>query len=723
MCFVYRLDQIKDDMLPVVGGKALALSQLARAGLSVPEGLCIAADAYRRFVGETGLRERILLELSRKPFNEMRWEELWDAALRIRNAFLRTTLRNSMADVLRQSLERQFGDHPVVVRSSAPEEDSESVSFAGLHESYVNISGAEAILDHVRLVWASLWSDRALLYRRELKLDVENSSMAVVVQELVEGEASGVAFSRSPVDETVAVVEAVYGLNQGLVDGAVEPDSWTVGRESGQVIMHRPAERNHRMVRASSGVQLEPLPIAKRGSPPLDDANVQKVFEQVKQSETFFERPQDVEWTMKKGQVHLLQSRPITTIRPEGEEDKRSWYLGLRRSFENLKKLRIRIEEVLVPSMIEEADDFAKTDLESLQDAQLAEEIVRRARVHSHWVDVYWDEFIPFAHGTRLFGQIYNDAVKPSDPFEFTRLLVDDDLISLRRNRLFLKIAAAIRQDEEIKDALSIKAWESLAEEFRAQIRTLAEDCGCLAPKAPLNSDSLDGLLNLLLQAAEGETSDTQAGADDAGQLRASFLDKFEGNEKAFANEVLDLALASNRMRDDDNVYLGRIEASKARAVSEGQRRLERGSASKEDTQELRAALDLAEELPKHKSTDKAGQADPSAAARQIVGQPASPGIETGTARVILDSSDVFKFKSGEVLVCDAIDPNMTFVVPLCAGIVERRGGMLIHGAIIAREYGVPCVTGVSGATGQIQTGNQVTVDGYLGIVTIDREG
>jgi phosphohistidine swiveling domain-containing protein len=105
--------------------------------------------------------------------------------------------------------------------------------------------------------------------------------------------------------------------------------------------------------------------------------------------------------------------------------------------------------------------------------------------------------------------------------------------------------------------------------------------------------------------------------------------------------------------------------------------------------------------------------------ARQIVGQPAGPGLALGRARVIATRDDLLAFEDGEILVCDAIQPEMTFVVPLAAGIVERRGGMLIHGAIIAREYGLPCVTGVPGATELIRTGQRVTVDGYLGIVIV----
>jgi pyruvate,water dikinase len=103
------------------------------------------------------------------------------------------------------------------------------------------------------------------------------------------------------------------------------------------------------------------------------------------------------------------------------------------------------------------------------------------------------------------------------------------------------------------------------------------------------------------------------------------------------------------------------------------------------------------------------------------MGQPAGAGFASGPARVITKADDLFAFKQGEVLVCDAIDPNMTFVVPLASAIVERRGGMLIHGAIIAREYGLPCVTGIPDADKVINTGYDITVDGYLGIVTINR--
>jgi pyruvate,water dikinase len=218
-------------------------------GLSVPHGMCLPTGAYERFVRATGLRERILLELNRKPFHEMRWEEIWDAALRIRNLFLRTPLPDALAAELRNAVADAFADRPVVARSSAPGEDAAGTSFAGLHESYVNISGADEILEHVKLIWASLWSDRALLYRQELNLSVESSAIAVIMQELIAGDKSGVAFSRSPQDTGQAVIEAVYALNQGLVDGVVEPDRWILDRATGEIVSHKEPPRTQCMVR------------------------------------------------------------------------------------------------------------------------------------------------------------------------------------------------------------------------------------------------------------------------------------------------------------------------------------------------------------------------------------------------------------------------------------------------------------------------------------------
>ena len=122
---------------------------------------------------------------------------------------------------------------------------------------------------------------------------------------------------------------------------------------------------------------------------------------------------------------------------------------------------------------------------------------------------------------------------------------------------------------------------------------------------------------------------------------------------------------------------------------------------------------------PSHERPSSGGGPGRALKARQLIGQPAGEGVAVGRARVVKRPEDLLDFKRGEILVCDAVDPNMTFVVPLAGGIIERRGGMLIHGAIIAREYGLPCVTGVPEVSALLRTGDRITVDGYLGIVTV----
>lgn len=308
------VDVLAEDAF-LVGGKAVSLARLHHSGVNVPGGLCITVQAYTAYVDQTGLRERMHMELERKPLEDMRWEEMWDAALRIRNMFLTTPMPDKLKQDLTAGLETFFASGQAVVRSSALGEDSEGTSFAGLHESYVNVGGLPDLLESIRKVWASLFSDAALLYRRELKLDPATSSMAVVVQHLVHGQVSGVAFTRSPEDERALVIEAVHGLNKGLVDGIVEPDRWTLDRRTGEVLTSYAPVRDRWIVPTSQGTEQRPLDGKKQDLPPLDKNQLMAVYITALQAEEFFGSAQDVEWTMDRGRLYVLQSRPITTGR------------------------------------------------------------------------------------------------------------------------------------------------------------------------------------------------------------------------------------------------------------------------------------------------------------------------------------------------------------------------------------------------------------------------
>ncbi len=727
MKWVLPAIKVRDKDRNRVGGKGFALASMSRQGFNIPDTLCVSSDLYDAYVTRTGLRERIQLELHRKDFKEMRWEEIWDCATRIRNMFLRIPIPSEIEASLKEVIVSQFGGKSVVVRSSAPDEDTATSSFAGLHESYLNIHGTAAILEHVRKVWASLWSDAALLYRQELGLNVEKSSMAVVIQEIVVGDRSGVAFSENPNDSSQAVIESVYGLNQGLVDGAVEPDRWILDRAKRKIVSHTAAKREYWMIPFESGVQLSPLPDTNANQPPLSAKEVRTVFDLAMKAEDFFKNPQDVEWTFKSDALCVLQSRPITTKSPQQSEDNRSWYLSLHRSFENLKTLRKKIEEELIPGMIDAADRLAEHDLNDLSDQDLAEEIKKRWELNHKWVNIYWEEFIPFAHGVRLFGQFYNDAMRPEDPYEFMDLLTHTEMASLGRNQMMEDLADMIRKDPTLKRQLEKRDESNLDQNFVQKVQEFVEKFGdltCAVTGGSHCDQETEPLFNILLEmAAHPGIALGNRRSNNVKDLQQRFLNRFEGDRQTEAAEMLELARTSYRLRDDDNIYLGRIESHFLAAVSEARLRVESQKKISDEKIQAGALAKVLDDLD-HRAkalnrNEKALQQTFEVKPRQLIGQPAGPGISKGKARVIEQHADLSNFKHGEVLVCDAVDPNMTFVVPLASAIVERRGGMLIHGAIIAREYGLPCVTGIPDATALIENGDTITVDGYLGIVTI----
>ncbi len=700
-----------------VGSKASALANLAAHGFEVPSAMCISAEGYSAYMTRTRLDERVLFELGRKRFEDMRWEEIWDAALRIRNLFLTTPLPGELHTLLHDTVTRLFGNAPVVVRSSAPGEDSAEASFAGLHESFVNVRGPAEILKHVRLVWASLWSDAALLYRQELGLDVRKSRMAVIVQAMVEGECSGVAFSRDPNGGDQAVIEAVHGLNAGLVDGTIEPDRWRVDRRLGRIASHQAPKREHEMIAAPSGIVRMHLDATRSARAPLAETEVDSVYQLALNAEQRFGAPQDVEWTRTKGSMSVLQSRPITTRPNATGDDKRPWYRSLTRSFENLKVLRRRIEDEIVPGMQREAAELARMDLSPLTDIDLAAEVMRREAIYRRWRAVYWDDCIPFAHGIRLFGQYYNDRIQPRNPYAFMALLGGTVMLSVARNQALEALAATIRDSPALRDAIRQGDREAFPAAFGDALDTFVREHGDVPASA--DSGTSAAFLDFLLELADTPTP--VALAPDAERSRQDFLSSIPDTERSKAEEMLDLARASHRWRDDDNVYLDAVEAQLQRAHDDLRRRNSprdgANGSSTEGTAEAAHGHDSADAIPELASVPGAP-----ASPRQLVGQPASPGVATGRARVVTRQEELLAFKRGDVLVCDALNPTMTFVIPLAGAVIERRGGMLIHSAIIAREYGIPCVTGVPDAAALIHTGMRVTVDGYLGIVRVEPE-
>ncbi len=717
----------------LVGGKARGLGRLLAAGYRVPVGFCITTPAYERFLENAGLADVIHMELGRKAFADMRWEEIWDAALRIRTAFLSAPLPPELVEPIVDAYGTLVpGD--VAVRSSAPGEDAAERSFAGLHESRVGVGDVSSLLDAVRIVWASLWSDAALLYRKELGLDVAHSRMAVVVQEFEFASVSGVAFGRDPRTplNDKQIVEAVPGTCGDLVSGAIDPDRWIIQRSTGEVEDWTPGRRNNAID--------EPL---------LAGDDLETLHTHMLDVESLLGFPPDIEWTGHGAKLTLLQARPLTGAAKE--DDERTWYLSLRPGDGRLAALCERVTHQLIPALAEEGAHFTAEDLDGLSDVELADAIDARVEAHERWKKIYKEEFIPFAHGVRRFGQYYNDALRPEDPYEFVELLEHQPMMASARNWALTDLADQVRdrpvlsawleQPQVVSVATSREAWDALAPElqpipggeaFRLALADFLDRHMNLAYHDQSLDDRPDLVLSIVRQlASEPGRSAKVRGKAEAVTREAEFLAAVVPERRKEAQEMLRVGRLSWQLRDDDNILMGRLRNQLQHGVAlaadrlTGAGRLEPGTGvGIEASADLSSALRTPGGGPVALPTSLGVERNPEpvvtgVTARQLIGQPAAHGVATGQVCVVRDAEDFRTFRRGQVLVCDAIQPTMTHLVPLASAIVERRGGMLIHGAIIARELGVPCVNGVPNATDLLKNGDLVTVDGLLGIVTV----
>ena len=722
-----------------IGGKAAQLARLHRAGFRTAPGFCVTVTAYEQFLQVTQLQSVIQMELGRKPFEEFRWEELWDAALRIRNRFSAAALPIVVARSICRLVRTLGTGTPLAVRSSAPGEDSVHRSFAGLHESFLYVAGEEAVLESVRLVWASLWSDAALLYRQELSLDPLKSRMAVLIQEMRTEDRSGVAFGRDPrTDQNEhAVIEAVPGPCSGLVDGSVDPDHWLVHRSTRQVVTFRPGNGEGR-------AQHEPL---------LGQRDLDSLLLVLDQVEGQLGWCPDVEWTGRADRLTILQARPITSARQD-PNDKRLWYLSLRPDRQRLQQLCHRVAEQLIPELRDLGDRLATEQLEELNDAELADRIEARQALLERWKQIYWDEFIPFAHGVRYLGLYYNDAVHPQDPYEFVGLLRGEDMLAAQRDRSLGALAGQVRESPALQRGLrqavrdgsgtSGVGWEACASrlaavtggpEFLEAFQALLSQFMDVAFGGFRLIDEPTTLLGNILELASRVTPPAaRAECDEAVTtyaLEQRLYHAVRASRPHEAGQVVRLGRPSWKLRDDDNLLIARLESQLLRALHAAGARLKRAQTLNADAEVgTETATVICAALREHvakplvlpppqairpQSSPRASGETP----RQLIGQPAAHGLATGIVRIIRRPQDLGGFQAGEVLVCDAIQPMMTHLVPLAAAVVERRGGMLIHGAIIARELRIACVNGVANVVELLRDGDRVTVDGYLGIVTL----
>ncbi|QIO22160.1 phosphoenolpyruvate synthase [Haloarcula sp. JP-L23] len=305
------LDEIGADDLARVGGKAASLGELTAAGLPVPSAFVVTADTYRSFIEATGIDDELFSVVDVDSDDS---HALAEAAEQAQELILETDAPESVREDLLAAYD-EMGDEDVAVRSSATAEDLPDASFAGQQDTYLNVSRAD-LLRRVKECWASLFTQRAIYYRNEQGFDHDMVDIAVVVQQMVDAEKSGVMFTSHPsTGADTAILEAAWGLGEAVVSGAVSPDNYVVDRATEEIEEVTVADKKVMCVRGEDGETVErSVPEEKRNERVLSPEEIHRLVEVGDRVEDHYGTPQDVEWAIYEGEVYVLQSRPITTI-------------------------------------------------------------------------------------------------------------------------------------------------------------------------------------------------------------------------------------------------------------------------------------------------------------------------------------------------------------------------------------------------------------------------
>ena len=307
---VVTLAELDDDALARAGGKALNLGVLERAGFPVPPGFCVTTEAYAQATADPGVRAAIDA-LVAAPSGDRT-----DRAARVRDALVAAPLPEPVRDAVAAAY-RDLGGAVVAVRSSATAEDLPYASFAGQQDTYLGITGEDAVLDAVRRCWASLWTDRAVAYRDANGIDHRSVRLAVVVQVLVDAAVAGVLFTADPLTgrRGRAVIDASPGLGEAVVSGAVNPDHFAVDARTGAVLERTPGDKRVRIRPSAGGT--ERVETAADDTACLTDAQLAELARLGRKVEDHYGAPQDIEFAFgPDGMLWLTQARPITTLYP-----------------------------------------------------------------------------------------------------------------------------------------------------------------------------------------------------------------------------------------------------------------------------------------------------------------------------------------------------------------------------------------------------------------------
>ena len=837
--YVLDLHEIGQAQVAVAGGKGAHLGELSRLEtVRVPPGCVVTTDAFRRIMAEAPTIEDQLDRLSLLEADEQ--EAIGPISAAIRRTIQGTAIPDDIASEIDRAIARMGSDAAYAVRSSATAEDSPTASFAGQHDSYLNVVGSRAILEHVSRCWASLFSDRAVSYRLRKGVDHRKVRMAVVVQRMVAPKAAGVLFTADPVsgNRKVAAVEATHGLAEALVSGL----------------------RNADVYRVRDGRILSRAIIAQ---PVLSDAEVVRLVELGRRIEAHFGRPQDIEWCLVDDDFQIVQSRPITTLFPipKASDGENRVYLSTghqQMMTDAIKPLGISVRQLTGTVQFHEAGGRWFVDVTRALASPAGRANLQHLAGKS---DPLTGDALRIIH-ERGFIAPLPDVAPPSPhtaappaaapaPIETDPRIVDEliqrseeSIAGLKRDirtKSGVELIDFILGDQELKRTLldsrshqAIMAGMEAAWWLNDNLQSwLGEKnvADILTQSVPNNVTSEMGLALLdvadvirphpeVVAFLEGVDNDDfldelakLPGGREARDAILAWLDKYGmrcvaeiditrprwserpstivpmilGNIRSFApgeakrrfeqgrqealkkeRDVLqrlralpdggDKADETKRMIDRVRTFAGYREYPKYGMVSryfvykkalldEAERLVrDRVLREKDDIfyltlQELRDVIltnraddqlirerkdefEANQALTPPRVLTSEGEAVAGSYRREdapegaLVGLAASAGVVEGRARVIFELEDA-QLEPGDILVTTYTDPSWTPLFVAIKGLVTEIGGLMTHGTVIAREYGLPAVVGVENVTRLIRDGQRIRVNGAEGYVEI----
>ena len=339
--FVKWFSELNKDSGSIAGGKGANLSEIYNLKVQVPPGFVVTAQAYNYFIEKAGLKEKIKEILGNIEYEDT--ENLNKATQEVREAIIKAELPKEIEEEILESYETLSTDEEikgnpavhellrasskeefVAVRSSATTEDLAEASFAGQQDTYLNIKGKSQLLTNIKKCFASLFTPRATYYRNKKGFDHSKASLAVVVQKMIDANKSGVIFSKNPSSGEDIIIEAVWGLGEGIVSGRITPDRYIIEEtKNGLEIKEKKIEKKKiAMTRNSSG-DGETIRLSEEISERqvLKEHEIKKLAEIALKLEEHYKKPQDIEFAIEHEEIYIVQTRPITTIKSSGNRE------------------------------------------------------------------------------------------------------------------------------------------------------------------------------------------------------------------------------------------------------------------------------------------------------------------------------------------------------------------------------------------------------------------